>query len=162
MATKISTLNPNAPLFVPAAHRRVVEDFSPEWWSLVQNCPEFREQWVQERLPLIEEQEMFEADLDEIADLDEFLEYQNEMEDMEAAQASLHFDDIDLDGFEGLPEDDFSLFNINQVRDLKLKPKPQAAWCRPLKNHDKVSYKVPMSAKKGAAYRIQQPRPAVM
>jgi len=49
---------------------------------------------VQERLPVLEEQEMFEADLEEIADLDEFLEYQDELEEMEAAQASLHFDDV--------------------------------------------------------------------
>lgn len=94
MATKVqsvSTLNPNAPLFVPAAYR-VVEDFSSEWWNLVQTCPDFREQWVRERLPALEEQEMFEADLEEIADLDEFLEYQEEMQEMEAAQESLHFD----------------------------------------------------------------------
>lgn len=97
MATKVhpvSTLNPNAPLFVPASAYRVIEDFSAEWWNLVQTCPAFREQWVQERLPVLEEQEMFEADLEEIADLDEFLEYQDELEEMEAAQASLHFDDI--------------------------------------------------------------------
>lgn len=95
MATKVhpvSSLNPDAPLFVPAAYR-VVEDFSSEWWNLVQTCPDFREQWVRERLPVLEEQEMFEADLEEIADLDEFLEYQDEMQEMEAAQESLHFDD---------------------------------------------------------------------
>jgi len=98
MATKVhpvSSLNPNAPLFVPASAYRVVEDFSSEWWSLVQTCPEFREQWVRERLPVLEEQEMCEADLEEIADLDEFLDYQEELEAMEAAQASLHFDDVD-------------------------------------------------------------------
>jgi len=158
MATKVhpvSTLNPNAPLFVPAAYR-VVEDFSSEWWNLVQTCPEFRDQWVRERLPALEAQEMFEADLDEIADLDEFLEYQDEMQEMEAAQESLHFD-----GDDGFVEDDLSLFNINQIRDLKLNPKPQAPWCKPLKHHDKIPYKVPNSTKKGAAYRIQQPR-AVM
>lgn len=68
--------------------------------------------------------------------------------------------------YEGLeeefPEDDLSLFNINQMRDLKCKPKAQAPWCRPLKHHDKVPYKVPSFSKKGAAYRIQQPRPTVM
>ena len=91
MATKVhsvSTLNPNAPLFVPSAYR-VVEDFSSEWWNLVQTCPEFREQWVREWLPVLEEQ-MFEADLEEIADLDEFLEFQDEV-----AQESFHFDVVD-------------------------------------------------------------------
>lgn len=90
----VSTLNPNAPLFVPAAYR-VVEDFSSEWWNLVQTCPDFREQWVRERLPALEQQEMFEADLEEIADLDEFLEFQDELQEMEAAQESLHFDVYD-------------------------------------------------------------------
>jgi len=157
MATKVhpvSALNPNAPLFVPASAYRVVEDFSAEWWSLVQTCPAFREQWVQQRLPVLEEQEMFEADLEEIADLDEFLEYQDELEEMEAAQASLHFDDVNDD----VSEDDLSLFNINQIRDLKLKPRPQALWYKPAKNLDKIPCKVPTYTKKGTAYRIQQPR----
>jgi len=96
----VSTLNPNAPLFVPAAavaynRRAVVEDFSLEWWSLVQTCPEFRAQWVRDRMPVVEEQEMFEAEIEEIADLDAFLEYQDEMQELEA---SLHFDDVDDDG----------------------------------------------------------------
>lgn len=97
MATElhpVSTLNPNAPLFVPAAFR-IVEDFSNEWWSLVQTCPDFREQWVRERLPALEEQQRFEADLEEIADLDNFLELQEEMEEQAAAAESLYFDDHD-------------------------------------------------------------------
>jgi hypothetical protein len=157
MATKIhsvSTLNPNAPLFVPAAFR-AVEDFSSEWWRLVQTCPDFREQWVRERLPVLEEQEIFEADLDEIADLDEFLEFQEEIQEMEIVQESLNFDVDD-----GCIDDDLSLFNINQIRDLKLNPKPKAPWNKSLKNCDKIPYKVPNSIKKGATYRIQQPRAA--
>ncbi|KAF8036843.1 hypothetical protein BT93_C2535 [Corymbia citriodora subsp. variegata] len=43
-----STLNPNAPLFVPMAYR-TVEDFSDEWWALVQTSPWFRDYWLQER-----------------------------------------------------------------------------------------------------------------
>ncbi|KAK4550949.1 hypothetical protein RGQ29_032656 [Quercus rubra] len=46
--TSSSTLNPNAPLFVPLAYR-TVEDFSDEWWELVQSSPWFREYWLQER-----------------------------------------------------------------------------------------------------------------
>ncbi|KAK9283072.1 hypothetical protein L1049_011301 [Liquidambar formosana] len=42
-----STLNPNAPLFVPLAYR-TVEDFSDEWWALVQSSPWFRDYWLQE------------------------------------------------------------------------------------------------------------------
>ncbi|XP_052303779.1 protein EARLY RESPONSIVE TO DEHYDRATION 15 isoform X2 [Populus trichocarpa] len=40
-----STLNPDAPLFVPAAYRQV-EDFSPEWWQLVTTTTWFRDYWL--------------------------------------------------------------------------------------------------------------------
>lgn len=40
-----STLNPNAPLFIPAAVRQV-EDFSPEWWNLVTTATWFRDYWL--------------------------------------------------------------------------------------------------------------------
>ncbi|GFP92911.1 protein early responsive to dehydration 15 [Phtheirospermum japonicum] len=40
-----STLNPNAPLYIPAAVRQV-EDFSPEWWSLVTTATWFRDYWI--------------------------------------------------------------------------------------------------------------------
>jgi len=38
-------LNPNAPLFIPAAFRRV-EDFSPEWWQLVTTSTWYRDYWL--------------------------------------------------------------------------------------------------------------------
>jgi len=166
----VSTLNPKAPLFVPASVAAVtysssspcveivVEDFSVEWWSLVQTCPEFREQWVRDRLSVGEEQESFEAEMEEIADLEAFLEEQEEMQELEEALYLDVFDEEDLAGF---LEDDLSLSNINQVRDVKLNPKEQAPWCKPVKNLEKVPCKAPNSTKKGAQYRIQQPR-AVM
>ncbi|OWM85447.1 protein EARLY RESPONSIVE TO DEHYDRATION 15 [Punica granatum] len=40
-----STLNPNAPLFIPAAFRQV-EDFSPEWWQLVTTSTWYRDYWL--------------------------------------------------------------------------------------------------------------------
>ncbi|KAH6837474.1 polyadenylate-binding protein interacting protein [Perilla frutescens var. hirtella] len=45
MAT--SVLNPNAAIFVPSAYR-AVEDFSDQWWDLVQSSPWFRDYWLQE------------------------------------------------------------------------------------------------------------------
>ncbi|KAF9674555.1 hypothetical protein SADUNF_Sadunf10G0139200 [Salix dunnii] len=42
-----STLNPNAPLFVPLSYR-TVEDFSDQWWALVHSSPWFRDYWLQE------------------------------------------------------------------------------------------------------------------
>ncbi|XP_073016103.1 protein EARLY RESPONSIVE TO DEHYDRATION 15-like [Primulina eburnea] len=45
MAT--SALNPNAPIFVPSVYRQV-EDFSDQWWDLVQSSPWFRDYWLRE------------------------------------------------------------------------------------------------------------------
>lgn len=45
MAT--STLNPNAPIFVPLAYR-AVEDFSDRWYDLVHSSPSFRDYWLHE------------------------------------------------------------------------------------------------------------------
>ncbi|CAD6216786.1 unnamed protein product [Miscanthus lutarioriparius] len=42
-----SSLNPNAPLFIPAAYRQV-EDFSPEWWELVETTAWFRDHWFRQ------------------------------------------------------------------------------------------------------------------
>ncbi|NP_001295813.1 protein EARLY RESPONSIVE TO DEHYDRATION 15-like [Cucumis sativus] len=47
-SSSVSMLNPNAPLFVPMAYR-TVEDFSDQWWELIQSSPWFREYWLQER-----------------------------------------------------------------------------------------------------------------
>ncbi|KAG1338519.1 protein EARLY RESPONSIVE TO DEHYDRATION 15 [Cocos nucifera] len=55
-----STLNPNAPLYIPAAFR-LVEDFSPEWWELVKTNTWFRDHWLQQH----QEQETFDGDDDE-------------------------------------------------------------------------------------------------
>lgn len=43
-----STLNPNAPLFVPAAFRQV-EDFSPEWWQLVTTLTWYHDFWLSQQ-----------------------------------------------------------------------------------------------------------------
>ncbi|XP_020234110.1 protein EARLY RESPONSIVE TO DEHYDRATION 15 isoform X2 [Cajanus cajan] len=42
-----SALNPNAPMFVPLAYRRV-EDFSQQWWDLVHSSPWFRDYWLRD------------------------------------------------------------------------------------------------------------------
>lgn len=52
-----STLNPNAPLFIPAAYQ-LVEDFSPEWWELVKTTSWFRDHWCYQH----QEQENFEGE----------------------------------------------------------------------------------------------------
>jgi len=46
-----SSLNPDAPLFVPAAFAQV-EDFSPQWWDLVKSTAWFRDHWYHEHQQL--------------------------------------------------------------------------------------------------------------
>ncbi|KAM0978464.1 hypothetical protein ACFX13_014696 [Malus domestica] len=43
-----SRLNPNAPLFIPAALRQV-EDFSPEWWQLVTTSTWYHDYWLSQQ-----------------------------------------------------------------------------------------------------------------
>lgn len=61
-----SSLNPDAPLFVPAAFQQV-EDFSPQWWDLVKSTAWFRDHWYQEQQQLddmADSLEAFEAEQD--------------------------------------------------------------------------------------------------
>ncbi|KAI4348644.1 hypothetical protein L6164_009344 [Bauhinia variegata] len=51
-----STLNPNAPLFVPAAFHQV-EDFSPEWWQLITTLTWYRDYWVSQHQGLYDNAE---------------------------------------------------------------------------------------------------------
>ncbi|XP_020595973.1 protein EARLY RESPONSIVE TO DEHYDRATION 15 [Phalaenopsis equestris] len=87
-----SSLNPNAPLFIPAAFQQV-EDFSPEWWELVKTTTWFRDHWFRQH----QEQETFDGDEeeDDIANLlpdsfdlgiaEEFSHFEAELEETEAA-----------------------------------------------------------------------------
>ncbi|KAJ0978866.1 hypothetical protein J5N97_014340 [Dioscorea zingiberensis] len=60
-----STLNPNAPLFIPAAFQQV-EDFSPRWWDLVKTSTWFRDHWISQH----QDEETFGVDdEDDIANL---------------------------------------------------------------------------------------------
>ncbi|KAJ3688307.1 hypothetical protein LUZ61_017471 [Rhynchospora tenuis] len=44
---RVSGLNPYAAPFVPFAYR-TVEDYSPEWWQLMETTPWFRDYWSRE------------------------------------------------------------------------------------------------------------------
>lgn len=95
-----STLNPNAPLFIPASFRQV-EDFSPEWWFLVKTSLWFRDHWINEH----QDQETFDGGNEDDDDT-EFSSLEEELEEvmleMEAAEqatslASLKKDKSDAD-----------------------------------------------------------------
>jgi len=55
-----SSLNPDAPLFIPAALLQV-EDFSPQWWDLITTTAWFRDHWSRERAHLDEMAEQIDA-----------------------------------------------------------------------------------------------------
>ncbi|XP_066349054.1 protein EARLY RESPONSIVE TO DEHYDRATION 15-like [Miscanthus floridulus] len=55
-----SSLNPDAPLFIPAALRQV-EDFSPQWWDLITTTAWFRDHWSREHAHLDEMAEQLDA-----------------------------------------------------------------------------------------------------
>lgn len=91
-----STLNPNAPLFIPLAYQQV-EDFSPEWWKLVQSSPWFRDYWLRERYEMFEEVECF-ADLFPETLEDEFSELEEELLLCSAVDEEEFFDEFSSDG----------------------------------------------------------------
>ncbi|KAM0879688.1 hypothetical protein ACQ4PT_034075 [Festuca glaucescens] len=64
-----SSLNPDAPLFVPAAIQQV-EDFSPQWWDLVKSTAWFRDHWYHEHQQLDDMADSLQAF--EAADDDDF------------------------------------------------------------------------------------------
>ncbi|MCO5568998.1 hypothetical protein L7F22_022703 [Adiantum nelumboides] len=78
-------LNPDAPFFVPVAFS-AVEDFSAEWWHLVQNSPAFREYWLAERF---DPEMQLACDLDTLDLLDLDSEFPEEEEHLPAANMDL-------------------------------------------------------------------------
>ncbi|KAJ1297116.1 hypothetical protein BS78_01G353200 [Paspalum vaginatum] len=60
-AVSSSSLNPDAPLFIPAALLQV-EDFSPQWWELVTTTAWFRDHWSREHTHLDEMAEELELE----------------------------------------------------------------------------------------------------
>lgn len=67
-----SRLNPDAPLFIPAAFRQV-EDFSPEWWQLITTSTWYRDYWLSQHQGedgfYDNDQDDFDFDCTNVADL---------------------------------------------------------------------------------------------
>ncbi|XP_022966499.1 protein EARLY RESPONSIVE TO DEHYDRATION 15-like [Cucurbita maxima] len=62
-----SKLNPNAPLFIPAAYQ--VEDFSPQWWQLVTTSTWYHDYWLSQH----QEESDFSLNSEDDYDIAEFL-----------------------------------------------------------------------------------------
>ncbi|CAN0888379.1 Protein EARLY RESPONSIVE TO DEHYDRATION 15 [Linum grandiflorum] len=76
-----STLNPNAPPFVPMAYQ-AVEDFSDQWWALIQSSSWFRDYWLQEHYQDPQSDlDFLPDDLDFLDDGADFLHFSGKDED---------------------------------------------------------------------------------
>ena len=94
-AMAMSSLNPNAAPFIPAAFRRV-EDFSPEWWELVKTTAWFRDHWFR----------------------------QHQMYEDAAAEEDHHRQVFDDDLAALLPDDSLDLLGMVDTDDLFYTPDP--------------------------------------
>ncbi|KAG0477334.1 hypothetical protein HPP92_014175 [Vanilla planifolia] len=159
-----STLNPNAPLFIPAALQRV-EDFSPEWWELVKTTPWFRDHWFRQH----QEQETFDGNEEEedVANLlpdsfdlgidDDFSDFVADFEEqeayMEAMQQVYYPVQASVNKENGLEMEAESL-----MKKLSLKS-PKNGVTKPVLDPARYKEKPAMVASPRSSFRrIQQPR----
>ncbi|KAH7282634.1 hypothetical protein KP509_35G041100 [Ceratopteris richardii] len=85
----LSYLNPDAPLFVPAAFLQA-EDFSPEWWRLVDTCPAFRDYWLRDRYDCwSDEEDLTAEDIDELDHVYDLTELCAHFVDLEMEEEAL-------------------------------------------------------------------------
>ncbi|XP_008800237.1 protein EARLY RESPONSIVE TO DEHYDRATION 15-like [Phoenix dactylifera] len=160
-----STLNPNAPLFIPAAFQQV-EDFSPKWWELVKTTTWFRDHWFHQH----QEQETFDGDDDEdvtnllpesfdlgIADELSILEAEFEAA---AYHQALGAEEL-VSGMQKKenPKPGFENDAEAVIRSLNLKS-PKNGWVRPAVEPARIRAKPSqcMSLKRSPHRIIQQPR----
>ncbi|ONK63485.1 uncharacterized protein A4U43_C07F15640 [Asparagus officinalis] len=158
-----STLNPNAPLFIPAAYQQV-EDFSPEWWELVKTTSWFRDHWFRQH----QEQETFDGEDDDVdvTNLlpDSFdLGINDEFSNLDEATFHQVFDVVEQEPFyAGSKKESVKAGESDAdalIRSLSLKsPRSGAAKpvLEPLKHHEKPMQYV--SPKFSPRRIIQQPR----
>lgn len=156
-----STLNPNAPLFIPLAYQQV-EDFSPEWWELVKTTSWFRDHWYRQH----QEQETFDGE-DDVANLlpDSFdLGVTDEFSNLDSFDEAAFHAAFDIVEHEPLPyyagQMQENLKNEVLMKSLSLKSPKNNGTARPvvepLKYHEKPMQYV--SPKFSPRRIIQQPR----
>ncbi|KAH0678712.1 hypothetical protein KY284_019797 [Solanum tuberosum] len=153
-----STLNPNAPLFIPS-YVQQVEDFSPEWWNLVTTATWFRDYWTSQH----QGEEYGDDDLgfagNDVADLlpenidldvdEDILNMEAQFEEfLQSSESEQQGIKSSLSGVNGLPKGSEAL-----VRTLSM-PKPKSP-IEPPKLYEKPAKIV---SPKNSLRRIQQPR----
>ncbi|KAG8099176.1 hypothetical protein GUJ93_ZPchr0013g34328 [Zizania palustris] len=137
MAMASSSLNPNAPLFIPAAFRKV-EDFSPEWWELVKTTAWFRDHWFRQH------------------QLYEEMEEQRHDDDVAALLPDDSFDLLDMVDTDDLFYNPTPGFEAHVLRTLSLNSPRGAEVREPPRHGEKPAQYA--GAKGGAPRVIHQPR----
>ncbi|KAI8559106.1 hypothetical protein RHMOL_Rhmol04G0148700 [Rhododendron molle] len=163
-----STLNPNAPLFIPAAVRQV-EDFSPEWWDLVNSAAWFRDYWLSQRQGEDgfygnAEDEFSSNDvaalLPDSIDLgidEEFLSMEAQFEEFIQSSEAGNANRSSFTTMKGVPEHDFAVADA-MMRSLSLSnsfKEKSPKSLEPAKHWEKPAKSV---GPKSSHRRIQQPR----
>ncbi|KAI3472242.1 hypothetical protein Pfo_029730 [Paulownia fortunei] len=142
-----SMLNPNAPLFIPAAVRQV-EDFSPEWWNLVTTSTWFRDYWISQHQGediFGEEEDGFDGnnvvgllpdniDLDVDEDiLNMEAQFEEFLQSSEAEYGSKTFRGVAENGFGKNSNALVKSLNMPKQRDPKSPREPMKYWEKPAK-----------------------------
>ncbi|CAI0378001.1 unnamed protein product [Linum tenue] len=90
-----SSLNPNAPMFVPMAYQ-AVEDFSDQWWSLIQSSTWFRDYWLQERYQDPQSDFFLPDDLDFLDDGADFLRFSGGKDEEKEEELGMKWDMVSV------------------------------------------------------------------
>ncbi|XP_024371296.1 uncharacterized protein [Physcomitrium patens] len=173
----ISTLNPNASVFVPASLHVLSEKdgmpddvvppptddriapgpYSDEWWHLMETDSAFRHQYLS-MCPNEQEKNILAEEFDVSADSDDFFSYQEKLAlQEEEEELARKLAEIDY-----LEDEDLSLTTTNNCKDVKSpKQQLQVPWSKNSFQYQNkaVSYKAGGYTRKTNAYhRIHQPR----
>jgi hypothetical protein len=184
----MSTLNPNASEFVPAAARPVVtpeatpaaampdttpaveenDEYTAEWWSRIETDSAFREQYLsmfsfqnpEERRALIDS-------LEELSDLDQFHGYQEHLVQLEEEEILAR----NLQELDCFLDEDLRLTDTNNAKDVEVpqgeelqeqeqQQQQKTPWSRNQFQYQNktMPQKVGSYPKKWNTYRLHQPR----
>jgi hypothetical protein len=180
----MSTLNPNANEFVPAAARPVVareatpvyavpatepavQEYTSEWWSRIETDQAFREQYLSKLS--FEDAEQRDALLDvlqELSDLDQFHGYQEHLVDLEEEEILAR----NLQELDCFLDEDLRLTDTSNAKEVEApveeelqeqqQQQQRAPWSKNQFQYQNktMPHKVGSYPKKWNTYRLHQPR----
>ncbi|KAF6999618.1 hypothetical protein CFC21_015620 [Triticum aestivum] len=151
----MSALNPDAPMFIPAAFKKV-EDYSPEWWELVKTTAWFRDHWFRQHQ--LYEDLADDVDVDDVAallpdDSVDLLDADDLFYSPPSPQPQPDFYHYKPAGFGGDMDAVLKTLSVNSPRGGG----PAPAWA-PMRHAEKPAQHVGPRAGGGARRAIHQPR----